>query len=138
MIGNLLLYVLLIFAGINVPLDRLPGWMSTLAQGLPVTHGANAARQLVAGAPLSHVLPLIAASVSKFTDFFGGFARLLLDEVGTLPRRRREILPGLATRLGRIKNAHRGADAQTNKKPTKPTSSVSSHMLSSPLRSSLF
>jgi ABC-2 type transport system permease protein len=60
-IGNLLLYVLLIFAGVNVPLDRLPGWMSTLAQGLPVTHGANAARQLIAGAPLGHVLPLIGA-----------------------------------------------------------------------------
>ena len=54
-IGNLLLYILLIFAGINVPLSRLPGWMSTLAQGLPVTHGANAARQLIAGAPLGHV-----------------------------------------------------------------------------------
>jgi ABC-2 type transport system permease protein len=60
-IGNLLLYVLLIFAGVNVPLSRLPGWMSTLAQGLPVTHGANAARQLIAGASLGHVLPLIAA-----------------------------------------------------------------------------
>ena len=54
-IGNLLLYVLLIFAGVNVPLSRLPGWMSTLAQGLPVTHGANAARQLIAGASLGHV-----------------------------------------------------------------------------------
>ncbi|MGN6797970.1 MAG: ABC transporter permease [Gaiellaceae bacterium] len=60
-IGNLLLYILLIFAGVNVPLSRLPGWMSTLAQGLPVTHGANAARQLIAGASLGHVLPLIAA-----------------------------------------------------------------------------
>jgi ABC-2 type transport system permease protein len=60
-IGNLLLYIILMFAGVNVPLDRLPGWMSTLAQGLPVTHGANAARQLLAGAPLSHVLPLIGA-----------------------------------------------------------------------------
>jgi ABC-2 type transport system permease protein len=60
-IGNLILYVLLIFAGVNVPLSRLPGWMSTLAQGLPVTHGANAARQLIGGAPLGHVLPLIAA-----------------------------------------------------------------------------
>lgn len=60
-IGNLLLYMLLLFAGVNVPLDRLPGWMSTLAQGLPVTHGANAARQLVAGAPVSHVIGLIGA-----------------------------------------------------------------------------
>jgi ABC-2 type transport system permease protein len=35
--------------------------MSTLAQGLPVTHGANAARQVVAGASFTHVAPLIAA-----------------------------------------------------------------------------
>ena len=60
-LGNLLLYVLLIFAGVNVPLDRLPVWLSTLAQGLPVTHGAKAARQLVNGASFNHVAPLIAA-----------------------------------------------------------------------------
>jgi ABC-2 type transport system permease protein len=60
-LGNLLLYVLLMFAGVNVPLDRLPHWMSTLAQGLPVTHGAKAARQLVGGASLGHVATLLAA-----------------------------------------------------------------------------
>jgi ABC-2 type transport system permease protein len=60
-LGNVFLYVLLLFAGINIPLDRLPGWMSTLAQGLPLTHGASAARQLVAGASFAHVLPLLAA-----------------------------------------------------------------------------
>ncbi len=60
-VGNVLLYVLLLFAGVNVPLDRLPGWLSTAAQGLPITHGANAARQLVEGASFEHVAPLIAA-----------------------------------------------------------------------------
>ena len=60
-LGNVFLYVILLFAGVNVPLDRLPGWMSTLAQGLPVTHGANAARQVVAGASFTQVAPLIAA-----------------------------------------------------------------------------
>jgi len=60
-VGNVLLYVLLLFAGVNVPLDRLPGWLSTAAQGLPITHGANAARQLVGGASFTHVAPLIAA-----------------------------------------------------------------------------
>jgi ABC-2 type transport system permease protein len=59
--ANLLLYVLLIFAGVNVPLERLPGWMSTLAQGLPVTHGVKAARELVGGASFSHVVGLIGA-----------------------------------------------------------------------------
>jgi ABC-2 type transport system permease protein len=60
-LSNMLLFILLLFAGVNVPLDRLPGWMSTLAQGLPVTHGARAAREIVAGAPLSHVATLIGA-----------------------------------------------------------------------------
>ena len=59
--ANFLLFFLLIFAGVNVPLDRLPGWMSTFAQGLPVTHGAKAARELVAGAPFSSVAGLIGA-----------------------------------------------------------------------------
>jgi ABC-2 type transport system permease protein len=59
--GNILLYVLLLFAGVNIPLARLPGWLSTLAQGLPVTHGARAARELVGGASLGHVLPLLGA-----------------------------------------------------------------------------
>lgn len=60
-VGNLFLYVLLIFAGVNVPLDRLPSWASTMAQGLPVTHGAKAAREAVAGGSFAHVVPLIGA-----------------------------------------------------------------------------
>jgi ABC-2 type transport system permease protein len=62
-LGNLLLYVLLMFAGVNVPLDRLPGWMSTLAQGLPITHGAKAARELIGGAGFAHVAPTLGAEV---------------------------------------------------------------------------
>lgn len=60
-LGNLFLYVLLMFAGVNVPLDRLPGWMSTLAQGLPVTHGAKAARLLVSGSSFGGAAGQIAA-----------------------------------------------------------------------------
>jgi ABC-2 type transport system permease protein len=63
-LGNLLLYVLLLFAGVNIPLDRLPGWLSTLAQGLPITHGAEAARALLAGRPLGHELATIAAEAA--------------------------------------------------------------------------
>jgi ABC-2 type transport system permease protein len=60
-LSNLLLFVLLMFAGVNVPLDRLPGWMSTLAQGLPVTHGAKAARALAGGEAFTGAFGLIAA-----------------------------------------------------------------------------
>lgn len=60
-LGNLLLFTLLLFAGVNIPLDRLPGWLSTFAQGIPVTHGAKAVRELMAGASFSHVGALLAA-----------------------------------------------------------------------------
>jgi ABC-2 type transport system permease protein len=60
-LANMLLFILLLFAGVNVPLGRLPHWLSTLAQGLPVTHGAKAARQIVAGEPFGHVARLLAA-----------------------------------------------------------------------------
>jgi ABC-2 type transport system permease protein len=63
-LGNLLLYVLLMFCGVNVPLSRLPGWLSTMAQGLPVTHGAKAVRALVGGASFSHVGNLLLAEIA--------------------------------------------------------------------------
>ncbi len=50
-------------AGVNVPLDLLPGWLSTIAQGLPVTHGVEAARELVAGGTLTDVAPLLGAEL---------------------------------------------------------------------------
>jgi ABC-2 type transport system permease protein len=62
-LSNLCLYALLVFAGVNVPLDRFPSWLSTLAQGLPVTHGAKAARELVAGAAFGDVSGLLGAEL---------------------------------------------------------------------------
>jgi ABC-2 type transport system permease protein len=63
-LSNLIFAVLLIFCGVNVPLDDLPGWMSTVAQGLPVTHAVEAGRKLVAGAPLADVAGLLGAELA--------------------------------------------------------------------------
>jgi ABC-2 type transport system permease protein len=63
LLSNLILYFLLLAAGVNVPLDLLPGWLSTLAQGIPVTHGVEAARGLVAGESLVDVAPLLGAEL---------------------------------------------------------------------------
>ena len=63
LLSNLLLYFLLLAAGVNVPLDLLPGWLSTIAQGIPVTHGVEAARGLVAGDSLLDVAPLLGAEL---------------------------------------------------------------------------
>ena len=63
LLSNLFLYFLLLAAGVNVPLDLLPDWLSTLAQGLPVTHGVEAAREIVAGASLVDVAPTLGAEL---------------------------------------------------------------------------
>ena len=63
LLSNLLLYFLLLAAGVNVPLDLLPGWLSTIAQGIPVTHGVEAARGLVAGESLIDVAPNLGAEL---------------------------------------------------------------------------
>jgi ABC-2 type transport system permease protein len=52
---NILFGILLIFAGVNVPLSSLPPWMASVAHWLPLTHGIDAARRVAAGAPLAAV-----------------------------------------------------------------------------------
>ena len=60
-LSNIVFGILLVFTGANVALSDLPGWMSTLAQGLPLTHGIEAARKLADGHSLSSVAGLVAA-----------------------------------------------------------------------------
>ena len=62
--SNLVFAVLLIFCGVNVPLDDLPGWMSAIAQVLPVTHAVEAGREVVAGASLGDVGGLLARELA--------------------------------------------------------------------------
>jgi ABC-2 type transport system permease protein len=57
--SNLVFAILLVFCGVNVPLGDLPTWMSTVANGLPVTHAVEAGRELVAGASLADVAGLL-------------------------------------------------------------------------------
>ncbi len=59
-LSNIVFGVLLVFCGVNVPLSSLPGWMSTTAEGLPLTHGIAAARQVADGAGLRSVAGLLA------------------------------------------------------------------------------
>jgi ABC-2 type transport system permease protein len=62
-LNNVIFGFLLIFTGANVPLDALPDWMSTAAQGMPFTHAIEAARQLAAGSTLGEVRGLLAAEL---------------------------------------------------------------------------
>lgn len=58
-INNLVYYLLLLFSGANVPIGALPGWMQVISWGLPLTRGIMAARQIVGGARLIDVVPLL-------------------------------------------------------------------------------
>jgi ABC-2 type transport system permease protein len=58
-LSNVLFGILLVCTGANVPLDALPGWLSTTAQGMPFTHGIEAARLLADGAPFGEVTGLV-------------------------------------------------------------------------------
>ena len=50
--ANLMVFAFLLFSGVNIPLDVLPGWMRAVSEVLPFTHGLQAIRAAVGGAGL--------------------------------------------------------------------------------------
>lgn len=58
-LSNIIFGLLLIFCGVNIPLDELPGWMEAIGRVLPLTHGIAAARELADGASLGDVADLL-------------------------------------------------------------------------------
>ena len=54
-LANVIFGVLLIFCGVNVPLDRLPDWMAAVSPWLPLTHAIQAAHRLTDGSPFGEV-----------------------------------------------------------------------------------
>ena len=63
-LANIMFGVLLIFTGANVAVDQLPGWMQSISNVLPFTHGIEAAREVADGASLSAVADLLAVEVT--------------------------------------------------------------------------
>jgi len=61
---NLLMAVLLVFTGANIPIESLPAWMQVVSEYLPVTHGLRAARRVADGATLGDVGGLVAAELA--------------------------------------------------------------------------
>ena len=62
--ANLVYFLLLLFCGVNVAVGDLPGWMEAIGRGLPLTHGIQAARQIVDGAALGDVAGLVATEAA--------------------------------------------------------------------------
>ena len=58
-LANLVVFLLLLFCGVNIPLDALPGWMEAVGRSLPLTHGIEAARGIADGAALADVDHLV-------------------------------------------------------------------------------
>lgn len=58
-INNTVFFLLLIFSGANIALEKLPAWMQAVSSGLPLTRGIQSARLLVNGASLAEVWPLL-------------------------------------------------------------------------------
>jgi ABC-2 type transport system permease protein len=57
--ANLAYFLMLLFCGVNIPLDVLPAWMSFVGRCLPLTHGIAAAREVARGTPFGHVVGLV-------------------------------------------------------------------------------
>jgi ABC-2 type transport system permease protein len=57
--ANLAYFLMLLFCGVNVPFDILPGWMQAIGERVPLTHGVMAAREIANGATLGQVSDLI-------------------------------------------------------------------------------
>jgi ABC-2 type transport system permease protein len=57
--ANLVTMAILLFCGVNIPLDELPGWMQAIGNLLPFTHGVEAVRQAADGAGFEQVGGLI-------------------------------------------------------------------------------
>ena len=58
-LANLVVFSLLLFCGVNIPIESLPPWMESVSRALPLTHGIEAARAVADGATLADVDHLV-------------------------------------------------------------------------------
>ena len=58
--ANLVYFLMLLVCGVNIAIDDLPGWLAAIGNVVPLTHGIEAARDVVAGSSLSDVSSLVA------------------------------------------------------------------------------
>ena len=58
-LGNIMIFTILLVSGANIPLNELPPALSFLGEALPLTRSIEAARALAAGGEISASLPLL-------------------------------------------------------------------------------
>lgn len=57
--ANLVYFLMLLVCGVNIANEDLPGWLGAIGRCLPLTHGIEAAREIVDGTPLADVSGLL-------------------------------------------------------------------------------
>jgi ABC-2 type transport system permease protein len=62
--SNLVYFLMLLVCGVNIPIDELPAWLQAISDVVPLTHGIEAARDVVAGASLGDVADLVGAELA--------------------------------------------------------------------------
>jgi len=58
--ANIFTYILLIFCGVNFPIQALPQPLQLVSYTIPLTYGVDAGRKAIAGATLLDIAPLLA------------------------------------------------------------------------------
>ncbi len=80
-LSNVILGVLIVFAGAYAAVSTLPEWMQRVSQVLPLSHGIEAARGIAAGVPFADVLWLLRDELVIGVVYAGiGMALLLFFE----------------------------------------------------------
>lgn len=69
-VNNFVYFLLLLFAGANIPLSQFPAWIQSISYVLPLTRGIIAAREIVAGAGLMEVAPLLWGELTVGLAYF--------------------------------------------------------------------
>jgi ABC-2 type transport system permease protein len=71
-VSNVFLSLTLIFCGVNFPVSLLPYGLSLVSYSIPLTFGVTALREVITGAQISQLLPLLGL------EFFEGVLLILL------------------------------------------------------------
>ena len=73
----MLFCLLLVFSGVSVAVDDLPGWMAAVSPWFPLTHAIEAAREVADGAALADVIGLVVREIGVGA-LYAGLGLLLL------------------------------------------------------------
>lgn len=63
-VNNTFFFLLLVFSGANLQLDKMPAWVQSISKFLPLTRSIQSARLLINGATLTEVSSLLTSEIA--------------------------------------------------------------------------